>query len=156
MKGKRVGIFAATIVAVAIAASAQQPDFSGTWTLDLSSAPAGSGGDRGGGSALGNGPTTVKQTADTLTIQRMIGGDTAPLTYQLDGTGSRNSFVDGDGRGVDSLTTVRGDGPRLTIVTKQERNGKLAEATEVWTIAGNTLTVEAATEGCTQKRIYKK
>ena len=156
MKLARVGLIAAAILAVAMAAWAQTPDFSGTWTLDPSSAPAGGGNEGSGGSALGNGPATVKQTAQTLTIQRTMGGDTVTLTYQLDGTGSRNMLEAGDGRPVDSLSIVKWDGPKLTIVTKQESDSGLAEATQVWTVVGNTLTVETASRRGTQKRIYKK
>jgi hypothetical protein len=156
MRLARVELIAAMILAVAMAAWAETPDFSGTWTLDSSSTPVGSGNEGGGGSALGNGPATVTQTAETLTIQRTMGGDTVTLTYRLDGTGSRNTFEGGDGRPVDSLSIVKWDGVRLTIVTKQESAGKLAEATEVWTLAGNTLTVEIASGRGAQKRIYKK
>lgn len=156
MKLARVGLIAAAILAVAIAAWAQKPDFSGAWTLDPSSPPAGGRNEGGGGSALGNGPATVKQTAETLTIQRTMGGDTVTLTYQLDGTGSRNTLEGGDGQPVDSLSIVKWDGPKLTIVTKQESAGGLAEATQVWTVVGNTLTVETASGRGTQKRIYKK
>ena len=46
--------------------------------------------------------------------------------------------------------------PKLTIVTKHESDGKLTEATQVWTVAGSTLTVETASGRGTQKRIYKK
>ena len=57
MKLGRVGVIAAAIFAVATMVWAQKPDFSGTWTLDPASAPAGDG--RGGGAgALGNGPAT--------------------------------------------------------------------------------------------------
>ena len=64
MKLARVGVIAAAILAVATVVSAQKPDFSGTWTLDPASAPAAGLGRGGGGGALGNGPATVKQTAD--------------------------------------------------------------------------------------------
>ena len=78
MKLARVGVITAAILAVATVAFAQKPDFSGTWTLDPASAPAadggsGGGGGRGGGGGLGNGPATVKQTADALTIERTMG-----------------------------------------------------------------------------------
>ena len=43
MKLRRVGVIAAAIFAVATVAWAQKPDFSGTWTLDPASAPAGGG-----------------------------------------------------------------------------------------------------------------
>ena len=62
----------------------------------------------------------------------------------------------GEGRPVDSLSIVKWDGPKLTIVTKHESDGKLTEATQVWTVAGSTLTVETASGRGTQKRIYKK
>ena len=77
MKLARVGVIAAAILAVATVAWAQKPDFSGTWTLDPASAPA-AGGGGGGGGALGNGPATVKQTADALTIERTIGEARSP------------------------------------------------------------------------------
>lgn len=147
---------AAMILAVSMEAWAQKPDFSGTWTLDPSGSPAG-GGDRGdGGSVLGNGPATVKQTAEALTIQRTIGGDTATLTLQLDGTESRNVLEGSNGRPADSLSIVKWDGPTLTIVTKQEADGKLAEASEAWTVAGNTLTVKTVSGRGKENRIYKK
>lgn len=96
MKLARVGLIAAAIFAFATVAWAQKPDFSGTWTLDPASAPAGGAGRGGGGSALGNGPATVKQTADALTIERTMGDTKATLTYKLDGTESRNMML---GRG---------------------------------------------------------
>jgi hypothetical protein len=81
MKLARVGVIAAAILAVGTVAWAQKPDFSGTWTLDPASAPAGGGGGSGGeGGALGNGPATVKQTADALTIERTMGDAKVTLT----------------------------------------------------------------------------
>jgi len=162
MKLARVGVIAAAILAVATVAWAQKPDFSGAWTLDPASAPAagggggGGGGRGGGGGALGNGPATVKQTADALTIERTMGDAKVTLTYKLDGTESRNTMM---GRGVqpaDSVSTAKWDGPKLTIVTKQEMDGQVAESTQVWTVEGSTLTVETTNARGTQKRVYKK
>jgi hypothetical protein len=152
MKLARVGVIAAAILALATVAWAQKPDFSGTWTLDPASAPA-AGGD---GGALGNGPATVKQTADALTIERMIGDAKLTLTYKLDGTDSRNMMIGQGGQQADSLSTAKWDGSRLTIVTKQEMDGQLSESTQVWTIAGSTLTVETTNARGTLKRVYKK
>lgn len=154
MKVRRTGPIAAAILALAMGAWIQKPDFTGTWALDPSSAPAGGGGAEGS-SALGSGPSTIEQTAETLTIRR-AGPGAATLTYRLDGTGSRNVVAAVDGREIDSLSVVTWDGPRLTIVTKHEAEGKLVESREVWTVAGNTLTVETGRAGGTQKRIYKK
>src|SRR5262245_1106783 len=155
MQRIRIGLIAATIVAVATVAWAQKPDFSGTWTLDPASAPA-NGGRGGGGSALGNGPATVKQTADALTIERTTGDAKVTLTFKLDGTESRNMMMGRGGQPADSMSTAKWDGPRLTIVTKQEMEGQVAESTQVWTLDGTTLTVETTSARGTQKRIYKK
>jgi hypothetical protein len=157
MKLARVGLIAAAILAVATVASAQKPDFSGTWTLDPASAPAGGGGGRGGGGgALGNGPATIKQTADALTIDRTMGDAKVTLTYKLDGSESRNMMIGRGGQPADSLSTAKWDGPKLTIVTKQESDGQITESTQVWTVEGSTLTVETTTARGTQKRVYKK
>lgn len=158
MKLARMGVIAAAILAVATVASAQKPDFSGTWTLDPASAPAAGGGGGGGGGrgVLGNGPATVKQTADALTIERTMGDATVTLTYKLDGTESRNTMVGRGGESVDSVSTAKWDGPRLTIVTKQEMGGEVTESTHVWTVEGSTLTVETTNARGTQRRVYKK
>ena len=157
MKLARVGVIAAAILAVATVASAQKPDFSATWTLDPASAPAAGGGGRGGGGgALGNGPATVKQTADALTIERTMGDAKVTLTYKLDGTESRNMMVGRGGQPADSISTAKWDGPKLTIVTKQEMDGQMSESTQVWTVDGSTLTVETTSARGTQKRVYKK
>ncbi len=161
MRLARVGAITAAILAVATVASAQKPDFSGTWTLDPASAPAadggsGGGGGRGGGGGLGNGPATVKQTADALTIERTMGDAKVTLSYKLDGTESRNTFVGRSGQSVDAVSTAKWDGPRLTIVTKTEMDGQVRESTQVWTVDGSALTVETTSARGTQKRVYKK
>jgi hypothetical protein len=154
MKLARVGVTAAAILVVATVAWAQKPDFSGTWTLDPASAPAAGGG--GGGGALGSGPAAVKQTADALTIDRTMGDAKVTLTYKLDGTDSRNMLIGPVGQPADSMSNAKWDGSKLTIVTKQEMDGKLTESTEVWTLAGSALAVETTSAGKTQKRVYKK
>ena len=154
MKPARMGAIAAAILAVA-AGLAQKPDFSGTWTIDPASAPAADG-RGGGGGALGNGPATIKQTADALTIERTMGDARVTLIYKLDGTDSRNILMGRGGQPADSLSTVKWDGARLTIVTKQEMDGQMSESTQVWTVEGSTLTVETTNARGAQKRVYKK
>ena len=105
MKLAGVGVITAAILAVATVAWAQKPDFSGTWTLDPAStraADVGGGGRGGGGGALGNGPATVKQTADALTIERPLGDAMVTLTFKLDGTESRNIMKARRGEPADS------------------------------------------------------
>ena len=60
------------------------------------------------------------------------------------------------GQQADSVSTATWDGPKLTIVTKQEMNGQVEEFTQVWTVEGSTLTVEITNARGTQKRVYKK
>lgn len=151
MKIARVGLIAA-LLAVGTAASAQKPDFSGTWTLDAASAAGAGAGDN----SLGSGPATVKQTADALTIERTMGDARVILTYKLDGTDSRNMMMGPGGQPADSMSNARWDGPRLTIVTKQETAGQLTQSTEAWTMVGNTLTVETTNARGTEKRAYLK
>jgi hypothetical protein len=161
MKRARIGIIAAAVFAVASVAFAQKPDFSGTWTLDPEAsgmaAPAGGGGGGGrGGGALGNGPATVKQTADALTIERTMGDNKVTLTYKLDGTESKNTMMGRGGTPVESVSTAKFDGAKLTIVTKQDMGGNMVETTQNWSLAGNVLTVESTNARGTQKRVYKK
>jgi hypothetical protein len=171
MKRARVGIIAAAVFAVASVAFAQaKPDFSGTWTLDAEAsgmaappaggapggAPGGGGGGGGrGGGALGNG-ATVKQTAEALTIERTMGENKVVTTYKLDGTESKNTMMGRGGTPVESVSTAKFDGPKLTIVSKQDMGGQMVESTSVWTVSGSTLTVESTNARGTQKRVYKK
>lgn len=150
MRLARVGMIAAALLAVGTVASAQKPDFSGTWTPDPANAPA------PGDSALGSGPATVTQTADALTIERTMGDAKVTLTYKLDGSDSRNMMMGPGGQPADSMSNARWDGPKLTIITKQETAGQLTQSTEAWTMVGNTLTVETTNARGTQKRAYLK
>jgi hypothetical protein len=169
MKRARIGIIAATIFAVASVAFAQaKPDFSGTWTLDPEAsgmaAPAGGGGapgggggggGRGGGGALGNG-ATIKQTGDTLTVERTMGENKVVTTYKLDGSESKNTMMGRGGTPVESVSTAKFDGPKLTVTTKMDMGGGMMESTSVWTVSGSTLTIETTGARGTQKRVYKK
>jgi hypothetical protein len=161
MKRARVGIIAAAVFAVASMAFAQaKPDFSGTWTLDaeasgMAAPPAGGGGGGRGGGALGNG-ATVKQTADALTIERTMGENKVVTTYKLDGTESKNTTMGRGGNTMESVSTAKFDGPKLTIVSKMDMGGQAVESTQVWTVSGSTLTVESTNARGTQKRVYKK
>lgn len=170
MERARIGLLAAAVVAAASMAFAQaRPDFSGAWTLDaeasgMPAAPAGGatgggggGGGRGmgGGGALGNG-ATVKQAGDTLTIERTMGENKIVTTYKLDGTESRNTMMGRGGQAMETVSTAKFDGPKLTIVTKMDMGGQPVETTSVWTVSGSTLTVESTNARGTQKRVYKK
>ncbi len=157
MKVARVGIIATAILAVATVAFAQKPDFSGTWTLDAEASgiqPGGGGGGRGGGGrgGLGQG-ATIKQTGDTLTVERTFGENKITSTYKLDGTESKNQMMGRGGQQMEAVSTAKWDGDKLVITTKVGEN----ENTQTWSLAGTVLTIESTgAQGTTQKRVYKK
>ena len=149
MKVARVGIIAAAVLAVASIAFAQKPDFSGTWTLDAAASGIEAGG--GGRGGLGQG-ATVKQTADTLTVERTFGENKITSTYKLDGTESKNTIMARGGQQTEAVSTAKWDGAKLTITTKFGEN----ENTQVWSLAGDVLTIESTGGRGPQKRVYKK
>jgi len=153
MRVARVGIIAAAMLAAATMAWAQKPDFSGTWTLDpaASGAPAGGGGRGGGRGGLGQ-SGTVKQTADTLTIDRMMGDNKVTLTYKLDGSESKNTMMGRGGQSLEVVSTAKWDGDKLVIMTKTGQG----ESTSTWSLDGNMLTIETVGARGTQKLVYKK
>ena len=152
MKRARIGVIAAIVLALATSASAQKADFSGTWALDeaASGAPAGGGG-RGGFGGLGMG-ATVKQTADALVVERTMGDNKVTLTYKLDGSESKNTMTGRGGQQMESVSVAKWDGNKLVINSKVGEN----ESTQVWSLAGNALTIETTNARGTQKRVYKK
>jgi len=163
MKRARIGIIAVAMFAVAAVAFAQKPDFSGTWTLDeaasgVTAPPAGGGGGGGGrgGGTLGNGPATVKQTADSITIERTQGENKIVTTWKLDGTESKNTNPGRGGTPMESVSVAKLDGGTLTVTTKQDMGNGPMESTQKWTLTGGALTVESTNARGTQKRVYKK
>ena len=164
MKMARIGVVAAAVLAVATLAWAQKPDFSGTWTLDTeaSGAPASGGGPGGGGGRMGGGRgglgqgATVKQAADTLTVERTVGDNKVVSTYKLDGSESKNTMTGRGGQTMESVSVAKWDGPALVITSKTDMGGQTFESTQKWTLAGNVLTVETTNARGTQKMVYKK
>ena len=159
---RKLGLTAVLVVALAVAGYAQKPDFSGTWTpnVDPAAAAAGGGGG-GGGRGMAAGPMTVKQTADSLTIERTAGENKIVSTYKLDGTESVNKMM-GRGGEVETKSTAKWDGSKLTIVTKQAgQDGTVRESSQSWTLEGGNLVVESTRQGregapVTAKTTYKK
>ena len=139
MKVVRVGFIAAAVLAMATLSFAQKPDFSGTWTLDEAAsgtAGGGGGGGRGGG-GLGNGGT-VKQTADALMVERMMGDNKVTASYKLDGSESKNTMMGRGGQSMEAVSTVKFDGSKMIITSKVGEN----DSTQVWSLAGDVLTIE--------------
>ena len=158
---RKLGLTAVLVVALAVAGYAQKPDFSGTWTPNVDPAAAAGGGGGGGGRGMAAGPMTVKQTADALTIERTAGENKIVSTYKLDGTESVNKMM-GRGGEVETKSTAKWDGSKLTIVTKQAgQDGTVRESSQSWTLEGGNLVVESTRQGregapVTAKTTYKK
>jgi hypothetical protein len=159
---RKLGMTAVLVVALAVAGYAQKPDFSGTWTPDApaAAAPAGGGGG-GGGRGMAAGPMTVTHKGDSLTIERTMGENKMTSTYKLDGTESVNKMM-GRGGEVETKSTAKWDGSKLTIVTKQAgQDGTVRESTQTWSLEGGNLVVESTRTGregapVTAKTTYKK
>ena len=158
---RKLGLTAVLVVALAVAGYAQKPDFSGVWTPDAAAAPpAGAGAP--GGRGMAPSPMTVKQTADTLTIERSMGDTKMSSTYKLDGTESVNKMTGRGGEPVETKSTAKWDGAKLTIVTKQAApDGSVRESTQSWSLEGGNLVVESTRTGrdgapVTAKTTYKK
>jgi hypothetical protein len=143
-------VIAAAILAVASVAYAQKPDFSGTWTPDPTANAAGgaaAGGGGGGGRGFGAGPMTVKQTADTLTIERQTPNGAMTQSYKLDGSESEIQMGQ-----MTAKASAKWDGSKLVITTKSERG----ENTQTWSLEGGTLTIERTGGRGPSKTVYKK
>jgi hypothetical protein len=157
---KKLALTAALAVALAVTGYAQKPDFSGAWAPDVDPAAAAAPAGGGGGGRGGGGPMTVKQTATELTIERTFGENKITQTYKLDGTESINKQM-GRGGEVETKSTAKWDGSKLTIVTKTPgQDGTVREATQTWSLEGGNLVVESTRTGpngpVTAKTTYKK
>lgn len=143
------------VLAVATAAFAQTPDFTGTWTLDAEASQMGGGGG-GGGRGMMAGPMTVKHTGSTVTVERSFGENKMTSTYKIDGAETTNTMMGRGGQSVEAKSTAKWDGKKLVINTKREMGGNTVETTETWTLDGNTLTIETTGGRGPSKRVYKK
>ena len=148
MKRAKIGVIATAILAVATVAWAQKPDFSGTWTPEpAAAAPEGTTGGRQGGGRGMAGPITVKQTGDTLTIERQGQQGTMTQAYKLDG--SETDITMGQ---MTAKASAKWDGDKLVITTKSERG----EQTQTWSLADGKLTIERTGGRGASKTVYKK
>jgi hypothetical protein len=166
-------LMAAALVLFAFGyASAQDhPNFSGSWTLDPSSAPAPAGGagggggrgGRGGGGGAGFGQAfNAQQTDEALTISRMQGDQTVTLTYKLDGSESTNAVPGRGGEPQDQVSKATWEGDKLAITTTLNFGGNSVEQKRVLSMDGDDLVVEQTNPGrgggeaTTVRLVYKK
>ncbi len=90
------------------------------------------------------GPMSVKQTADTLTVERTAGENKIVQTYKLDGTESVNTQAGRGGNSVEIKSVAKWDGSKLVITSKRPgQDGAIVESTATWSVAGGVLTIES-------------
>jgi hypothetical protein len=143
---RKLGLTAALVVALAVAGYAQKPDFSGTWTPDTDAAAAPAGGGAGGRGMAG--PMTVKQTGDSLSVERQGRNGATTTTYKLDG-----SEFEVAGRGGAMMkATAKWDGSKLVITTKTDNGDQV----QTWSLADGKLSIERGTANGPMKTVYKK
>ena len=157
---RKLALTAVLAVALAVTGYAQKPDFSGTWTPDASAAtPPAVGGGGGGGRGMAPGPMTVKQTGDTLTIERTAGENKIVSTYKLDGTESVNKMMGRGGAEVETKSTAKWDGQKLVISTQRPgQDGAMTTQVQTWSLEGGNLVIERPGRGDApaSKTVFKK
>ena len=160
---RKLAMTAVLAVALAVVGYAQKPDFSGTWTPEAPAAAPAGGGGGGGGRGMAAGPMTVTQKGDSLVIERTMGENKVSSIYKLDGTESVNKMAGrGGGPEIETKSTAKWDGSKLTIVTKQAaQDGTVRESSQSWWLEGGNLVVESTRTGrdgapATTKAVYKK
>lgn len=138
----RALVVVAGLTLVAAPLTAQNPDFSGTWKLNTEKSDPAPG--RGGG-MMGMGDLKITQSGGKLVIEMSMGERSRTMTYNLDGSESRNPGM----RGNEMVTKSHWDGQ--TLVTEGENtittpNGEMTVKTkEVRSLSadGKTMTVVA-------------
>ena len=160
---RKLALTAVLAVALAVTGYAQKPDFSGVWTPEAPAAGAAAGGGGGGGGrGMAAGPMTVTQKGDSLVIERTMGDNKVSSTYKLDGTESINKMMGRGGAEVETKSTAKWDGSKLTIVSKQAApDGSVRESSQTWSLEGGNLVLDATRPGrdgapMVTKTIYKK
>jgi hypothetical protein len=159
---KKVVLFTlVAVMAFAVGAYAQKPDFSGKWVLDpAKSEMGGAPGGGGGGGRQGGGtpaPLSITQTATELTFETTMGENVMKTVYKLDGKESVN-----EGRGGMKSTLVsKWDGAKLVTTIKRETQQGTRESTETLSLgADGTLVRETTSQGqngpTTRKMVYNK
>jgi hypothetical protein len=127
--------FALAAVASPLAAQAH-PDFTGKWTLDPKSVDS--------PMAPTSATLVVTQDAKVLkvnqTVDSQMGQQTASLSFNLDGSPSKNT-VSAQGNSIEMTSTASWDGNALVVKTTADYQGQTLVQTERWTIDADGKTL---------------
>lgn len=156
-------VLGAAMILLASAASAQKPDFSGTWTVDqdktnaVNPAPQGGGAPGGRGMGMGmGGPMTLKLDAGSLTIERQGPNGAQSTVYKLDGSATTVSMGQREG-----TAKAMWEGNTIVIATTMEGPQGPITTKAVYALEGEYLVVANTRPGrdgeaMTRKTYYKK
>jgi Spy/CpxP family protein refolding chaperone len=150
----------AAVVLMATSVYAQAPNFAGKWTPDAEKNAAmnpnagggGRGGGRGGG--MGGGEVTIAQDAKTLTVKRTTQAGEMKLTYNLDGSPSKNMAM-GRGGQTEVTSTAKWDGAKLVITSDNGQSITYA-MDGAWLVQSTTSPGRGGGDPVTRSTYYKK
>jgi hypothetical protein len=156
---RKLGMAAALVAALAVSGYAQKkPDFSGSWTVDTEKSDPAQGpgaGPGGGGRGPGGmmGPLTIKQTADSISIESQGRQGMQTRTYKLDGSEQEITFGQ-----MKAKAKAKWDGDKIVIETTREgRDGTPFTTSVSYSLnADGTLTALNKTPMGERKVVYKK
>jgi hypothetical protein len=144
------------VLSAAIAAAQAQTNFAGRWTADRPAARAGGGGEggggeegeggrrgRGGGFSGVNQVTTITQDASKLVAVFPQGASTVTLTYNLDGTETKNT-VPTNFAPETQTSRAAWEGDKLVVVTTTAAG---VRQTRTLSLVSGKLVVETSTPG---------
>lgn len=153
---RHVVLVAFVACGAAIAAQANS-ELAGTWTIDRGGAPAGRGAGGITGIPIAN-TMVIKLSPNDVTMETDTGSGQSMQTflYRLDGS---SNPVPG-ALGWETKATAAWQGSTLVVVTRRSMTGPTGpmgvEVKDVYSVAGDVLTIDRSMGRVTQKLIYKK
>ena len=144
MKRVLVLSFVLALAITTLAFAQGKPDFSGTWTLDPAKSDLGQMRPTGKQAPMRTITLVIKQTGDTLTVQRSMGKNQEVASYKLDGSESINKLPSGN----EARTIMKWSGATLVArttakINDSEGGGMNTEMTDVRSLSpdGKVMTL---------------
>src|SRR5690242_6045016 len=118
------------MLAVPAAARAQHPDFSGKWTYDAAASSQAMMGQMSATLNITQSPASLKLEQS---VSSSMGNQSSTLTYNLDGSTSKNT-VDAQGQSLALASTTAWTGDTLVITTTADFQGQPVKTVDHWTL----------------------
>ena len=157
MKHLRHVVIVAFVALSATIAAQANPNLAGTWTIDRGGAPGGRSGGGIAGIPIAN-TMIIKLSPNDVTMETDTGSGQSIQTfvYKLDGS---SNPVPG-ALGWETKATAGWQGANLVVMTRRSMTGPTGpmgvEVKDVYSVAGDVLTIDRSMGRVTQKLIYKK